>query len=70
MIFQKLGENVKIRMNFSAKIFFLGSTRLTRPAELSSSAGGGQVNFGAELQLSCFNQFLPGPSWLIPVEPA
>jgi hypothetical protein len=24
MIFQKLGENVKIRMHFSAKIFFGG----------------------------------------------
>jgi hypothetical protein len=24
MIFQKLGENVKIRMNFSSKIFVLG----------------------------------------------
>jgi hypothetical protein len=51
MIFQKLGENVKIRMNFSAKIFL---AQLAWPAELSSSAGGGQLNFGAELQLSCF----------------
>jgi hypothetical protein len=67
MIFQKLGENVKIRMHFSAKILFFWA-QLAWPAELSSSAGGGQLNFGAEFQLSCFNQFLPGPSWLKPVE--
>jgi hypothetical protein len=45
MIFQKLGENVKIRMNFSAKIFFWA--QLAWPAELSSSAGGGQLNFSS-----------------------
>jgi hypothetical protein len=52
----KLGGNVKIRMNFSAKIFlnFSLEAQLAWPAELSSSAGGGQLNFGAELQLSCF----------------
>jgi hypothetical protein len=59
MIFQKLGGNVKIRMNFSAKIFFKKNfsleAQLAWPAELSSSAGGGQLNFGAELQLSCFS---------------
>jgi hypothetical protein len=52
MIFQKPGENVKIWMHFSAKISF--GVQLAWPAELSSSAGGGQLNFAAELQLSCF----------------
>jgi hypothetical protein len=39
----KLGGNVKIRMNFSAKIFlnFSLEAQLAWPAELSSSAGGG-----------------------------
>jgi hypothetical protein len=43
-------------MNFSAKIFFKTflEAQLAWPAELFSSAGGGQLNFGAELQLSCF----------------
>jgi hypothetical protein len=47
----KLCENVKIQMSFSVKNFFL-EAQLAWPAELSSSAGGGQLNFGAELQLS------------------
>jgi hypothetical protein len=54
----KLGGNVKIQMNFSANFFlnFSLEAQLAWPAELSSSPGGGQLNFGAELQLSCFNQ--------------
>jgi hypothetical protein len=58
MIFQKLSENVKIRMHFSAKIFFGGSTGLTSWTS--------ELNFSS----AAFNQFLPGPSWLKPVEPA
>jgi hypothetical protein len=40
--------------------------QLAWPAELSSSAGGGQLNFSS----TAFNQILPGPSWPKPVEPA
>jgi hypothetical protein len=63
----KLGENVKIRMNFSANFFknFSLEAHLAWPAELSSSAGGGQLNFSS----AAFNQILPGPSWPKPVEP-
>jgi hypothetical protein len=50
----KLGENVKVQMSFSVKNFlnFSLEAQLAWPAELSSSAGGGQLNFAAELQLN------------------
>jgi hypothetical protein len=52
----KLCENVKIKMSFSVKNFlkFSLEAQLAWPAELSSSAGGDQLNFGAELQLGWF----------------
>jgi hypothetical protein len=45
----KLGENVKVQMSFSVKNFlkFSLEAQLAWPAELSSSAGGGQLNFSS-----------------------
>jgi hypothetical protein len=67
----KLCEHVKIQMSFSVKNFlnFSLEAQLAWPAELSSSAGGGQLNFS----LADFNQDLPGRNRLNqywgPVEP-
>jgi hypothetical protein len=56
MIIQNFVKRLKLKWVLVLKTFkfFSLEAQLAWPAELSSSAGGDQLNFGAELQLGWF----------------